>query len=43
MSMVKRVLVWLVIILVIVAIEKKTGFFTNLFTFWGKFNNPLVS
>lgn len=42
MSMVKRVAVWLVIILVIVAVEKKTGIFTKIFTLNGKFKNPLL-
>lgn len=42
MSLVKRIVVWLIIILVIVAVEKKTGIFTKIFTLGGKFKNPLV-
>ena len=43
MHYVKKAAIWLVIALVIVVIEKKTGAFTWIFTLGGRFKNPLVS
>lgn len=43
MSWWKHILIWLAIAGVVVVIEKKTGFFTWIFTLGGKVKNPLVS
>jgi len=43
MHWVKKALIWMVVVLVVLTIEKKTGLFSWILTAGHRFNNPLIS